>query len=210
MVTSYYLILFDLKYINNSVKCRNSSRSPPPPTSSSHHHSYTSSRRQRRSSLSPVLPTKIMVNKLTKNVKEAHLQEIFGAFGRINRIEVLIDEKWQTNRGTAYINFETRNDAERAISYMDGGQLDGNMLSCTLVPRRQPSPPPIRPITRYNSPPPFRRFTASSYRGRGRSPPRRYSRSRSRSRSPPVRRRRSYSYSSYSSHSSQSDSSRSH
>ncbi|CAJ0923268.1 13320_t:CDS:2 [Entrophospora sp. SA101] len=65
----------------------------PLPPSSSRHHSYTSSHRQRHSSLSPVLSTKIMVNKLTKNVKEAHLQEIFGAFGRINRIEVLIDEK---------------------------------------------------------------------------------------------------------------------
>src|SRR5437763_367219 len=66
------------------------SRSPPP----SHHRSSSSiyaSRRRR--SLSPVLSTKIVVNKLTKNVKEAHLQEIFGAFGRINRIEVLIDEK---------------------------------------------------------------------------------------------------------------------
>ncbi|CAJ0918024.1 21084_t:CDS:2 [Entrophospora sp. SA101] len=151
----------------STTRGRNSIRSPPPASSSRHHNYTSSSRRQRRSSLSPILPTKIMVNKLTKNVKEAHLQEIFGAFGRINRIEVLIDEKWQTNKGTAYIDFETGNDAERAISYMDGGQLDGNTLSCTFVPRRQPSPPPIRrrPIMRYNSPPPFRRFTASSYRG---------------------------------------------
>ncbi|CAJ0763840.1 22660_t:CDS:2 [Entrophospora sp. SA101] len=128
----------------STTRGRNSIRSPPPASSSRHHNYTSSSRRQRRSSLSPILPTKIMVNKLTKNVKEAHLQEIFGAFGRINRIEVLIDEKWQTNKGTAYIDFETGNDAERAISYMDGGQLDGNTLSCTFVPRRQPSPPPIR------------------------------------------------------------------
>ncbi|RGB32449.1 hypothetical protein C1646_220674 [Rhizophagus diaphanus] len=98
---------------------------------------------RRRRSLSP-LPTKIMVNKLTKNVTDAHLQEIFGAFGRIHRVEMALDDKWQTNKGIAYIDYETRAEAERAISYMDGGQLDGSSLSCTFVPRRPLSPLPPR------------------------------------------------------------------
>ncbi|CAI2178205.1 13473_t:CDS:2 [Funneliformis geosporum] len=103
------------------------------------------------------LPTKIMVNKLTKNVTDAHLNEIFGAFGRIHR---------KTNKGIAYIDYETRAEAERAISYMDGGQLDGSELSCTFVPRRPISPlPPRRRGGRFNSPP-QRRFVASSYRAR--------------------------------------------
>lgn len=34
-----------------------------------------------------------MVNKLTKNVTDAHLQEIFGAFGRIHRVEMALDDK---------------------------------------------------------------------------------------------------------------------
>ncbi|CAG8588586.1 4374_t:CDS:2 [Funneliformis mosseae] len=89
---------------------------------------------RRRRSLSP-LPTKILVNKLTKNVTDAHLNEIFGAFGRIHR---------QSNKGTAFIDYETRAEAERAISYMDGGQLDGSELSCTFVPRRPISPLPPR------------------------------------------------------------------
>ncbi|RIA89755.1 hypothetical protein C1645_184372 [Glomus cerebriforme] len=85
-----------------------------------------------------------MVNKLTKNVTDAHLQEIFGAFGRIHRVEMALDDKWQTNKGIAYIDYETRVEAERAISYMDGGQLDGSFLSCTFVPRRPLSPLPPR------------------------------------------------------------------
>ncbi|GET04352.1 serine/arginine-rich splicing factor SR45-like isoform X1 [Rhizophagus clarus] len=107
-----------------------------------------------------------MVNKLTKNVTDAHLQEIFGAFGRIHRVEMALDDKWQTNKGIAYIDYETRAEAERAISYMDGGQLDGSSLSCTFVPRRPLSPlPPRRRGGRFNSSPP-RRFMASSYRAR--------------------------------------------
>ncbi|CAG8812463.1 4774_t:CDS:2 [Gigaspora margarita] len=113
-------------------------------------------------------------------------------------LELYISLLGQMNKGTAFIDYDTRAEAEKAISYMDGGQLDGAVLSCAFVPRRQPSPPPPRRRGgRYNSPPPPpRRFAASSYRARGRSPLRRYSRSRSRS---PIRRRRSYSYSDYSS-----------
>ncbi|CAG8584577.1 16995_t:CDS:2 [Funneliformis caledonium] len=107
---------------------------------------------RRRRSLSP-LPTKILVNKLTKNVTDAHLNEIFGAFGRIHRVEMALDDKCKA-------------EAERAISYMDGGQLDGSELSCTFVPRRPISPlPPRRRGGRFNSPP-QRRFAASSYRAR--------------------------------------------
>ncbi|CAG8530794.1 20671_t:CDS:2 [Racocetra persica] len=70
--------------------------------------------------------------------------EIFGTFGRIRSVEMALDEKWQMNKGMAFIDFDTRAEAERAISYMDGGQLDGAVLTCTFVPRRPPTPPPPR------------------------------------------------------------------
>ncbi|CAG8670076.1 3582_t:CDS:2, partial [Acaulospora colombiana] len=53
--------------------------------------------------------------------------EIFGAFGRIKNIELTLDEKCldrQTNKGIAYIDFDTRSEAEKAISYMDGVSRD--------------------------------------------------------------------------------------
>ncbi|CAG8551886.1 2854_t:CDS:2, partial [Racocetra fulgida] len=57
------------------------------------------------------------------------------------------DVLWQMNKGSAFIDFDTRAEAERAISYMDGGQLDGAVLTCTFVPRRPPTPPPPRRTT---------------------------------------------------------------
>jgi len=33
-------------------------------------------------------------------------------------------------RGFAYVEYETRVDAERAKLHMDGGQLDGNVITC--------------------------------------------------------------------------------
>ncbi|CAG8466559.1 7190_t:CDS:2 [Acaulospora morrowiae] len=62
--------------------------------------------------------------------------EIFGAFGRIKHIELALDEKWQTNRGIAYIEFDTRLEAEKAISYMDGVMDHHNpSLSLAVRPR---------------------------------------------------------------------------
>ncbi|RIB12106.1 hypothetical protein C2G38_1904644, partial [Gigaspora rosea] len=78
----------------------------------------------------------IQVSKLTKNVTDSHLQEIFGSYGRIrtiemaNMLELYISLLGQMNKGTAFIDYDTRAEAEKAISYMDGGQLDGAVLSC--------------------------------------------------------------------------------
>ncbi|CAG8553510.1 11343_t:CDS:2 [Ambispora leptoticha] len=107
--------------------------------------------RSRRGASSPAPPTKIIVEKLTKNVTVAHLQEIFGTFGNIIHIDLPINKKWNANRGIAYIEYSTKMEAERAISYMDGGQLDGSELACAFVPRR-PSPPPVPARRRVDTP----------------------------------------------------------
>jgi RNA-binding protein with serine-rich domain 1 len=105
-------------------------------------------------------------------------------------------------RGFAYVEYEKADDAEKAIKYMDGGQVDGQEISATavLLPKPRPfgGPPPMR----RGPPPNWRRSPIRGRRGGGRSPPRyrspprRRTRSRSRSRSPARRRRDSSSDSS--------------
>lgn len=124
-----------------------------------------------------------------------------------------------TNRGTAYILYALESEASRAISHMHESQLDGAVISVSVViPRRRfsPSPPParrgpgfggggMRPgMGRAPEPKRDRRssrgsrggYRADSYRprslSRSRSPRKHRSRSRSysRSQSPPRRRRR--------------------
>ncbi|KAJ5731043.1 uncharacterized protein N7483_005551 [Penicillium malachiteum] len=144
----------------------------------------------------PALPEaqrSIVVEKLTKNVTEAHLREIFGSFGDIEHLELPMNRAFMTNRGTAYIIYYDPADAEAAIAHMHEAQLDGAVLNVSIIlPRRAFS----------RSPPP----AANRGNGRGRfgkgsfanSPPRRHGRgarpaerhdtyrpqSRSRSRSP--------------------------
>ncbi|KAI1919320.1 hypothetical protein LOZ58_006201 [Ophidiomyces ophidiicola] len=122
----------------------------------------------------------IVIEKLTKNVNEGHLREIFGTYGDIQSLDLPMNRQFMTNRGSAYICYYDAADAESAIAHMHEAQLDGAVLSVSIVlPRRtfDRTPPPARmparpepwrsgysatgpgrpPSTRYRSPPPPRR-----------------------------------------------------
>ncbi|KAJ9299322.1 hypothetical protein DTO271G3_2944 [Paecilomyces variotii] len=115
-----------------------------------------------RSPESPRRSSKIIVEKLTKNVTEEHLYEIFGTFGEIQSLELPMNKAFMTNRGTAYILYYEVADAEAAISHMHEAQLDGAVLNVSIVlPRRafSRSPPPARrggfPRSGFGRPPPL-------------------------------------------------------
>lgn len=157
---------------------------------------------------SPEANTRVSVRNISRNVKKEHLLEIFGIYGPINDTFFPMNKFHPTfPRGTAIIEYEKHEDAEKAIKHMDGGQVDGLVLQCEWKPptpkRRSRSPvrrlsPPRRGR---RSPSPGRRSPRRSPRRRsperrfGRRSPPRFRRSRSprrRSRSPrrrsPVRR----------------------
>ncbi|KAF7627080.1 hypothetical protein AFLA_013019 [Aspergillus flavus NRRL3357] len=138
--------------------------------------------------------SKIVVEKLTKNVTESHLREIFGSFGGIESLDLPMNKAFMTNRGTAYILFNDPADAEAAIAHMHEAQLDGAVLNVSIVlPRRafSQSPPPQSGRLRSSSPrrgrrrsPSYSSYDYSSHSDRSRSP----SRSRGPGRYGPQRR----------------------
>ncbi|TGO66216.1 hypothetical protein BOTNAR_0065g00020 [Botryotinia narcissicola] len=87
--------------------------------------------------------TKVVIEKLTKNVTEDHLREIFGSFGEIKDLDVPMNRNFNTNRGTAYILYVSSSSAESAIAHMHEAQLDGAVINVSIVlPRRKFSPQP--------------------------------------------------------------------
>ncbi|PVV00160.1 hypothetical protein BB559_000090 [Furculomyces boomerangus] len=133
----------------------------------------------------------VVVKNLTRDVRESHIDEIFSEYGNIKRVTIPIERKRNTgNPKMAYVDYETNDDALKAIDHMDGGELDGEILSVTL---REPRKPRANPSSRnYTS----RSGRSRGFRrgGRGRDRDRWADRSRSRLRI----RSRSYSRSRYS------------
>ncbi|RYP71569.1 hypothetical protein DL771_004695 [Monosporascus sp. 5C6A] len=87
---------------------------------------------------------KIVVEKLTKNINEDHLREIFGHYGPIRDLDLPMNRQFNTNRGTAYILYVHEQDAEAAISHMHEAQVDGAIINVSIVLPRckfSPSPP---------------------------------------------------------------------
>lgn len=115
---------------------------------------------------------------MTRNVNAQHLEEIFGYFGKIKRVEILLDRRTNIQKGSAYIDFLKKEDAEQAINYLNNGQIDGNKITVekTLparpVPNARHSPVGLRrPIRR--GPSPRRRRSPWYPRGSPRRSPRR-------------------------------------
>ncbi|OAX39747.1 hypothetical protein K503DRAFT_688956 [Rhizopogon vinicolor AM-OR11-026] len=114
----------------------------------------------------------VVINGLSRNVVQAHLQSIFAFYGEIVKIDLPLFLKSGQNRGKAALEFTEAGAAQKAASHMNGGQLDGLVLKVEL------SDLPIRTRSRSRLRPPRN--------GRG---GRSLSRSRSRSRSPVYRKR---------------------
>ncbi|RBR26514.1 uncharacterized protein FIESC28_00700 [Fusarium coffeatum] len=85
----------------------------------------------------------IVVERLSKNINEQHLYEIFGQFGRVKDLDLPMNRTFGTNRGTAYILYNYEDDAEAAIAHMHEAQVDGSAINVSIVlPRRKLSPAP--------------------------------------------------------------------
>ncbi|KAH9918242.1 uncharacterized protein BXZ73DRAFT_92291 [Epithele typhae] len=88
----------------------------------------------------------VVVSSLTRNVLEPHLQTIFGFYGDILKMSVPLYVKSGQNKGKATIEFADSAAARKAVSHMDGGQIDGAAVKVEL------SDGPFRSHSRSRSP----------------------------------------------------------
>jgi hypothetical protein len=72
--------------------------------------------------------TRLVVGNLTRNVTEDHIKEIFSCYGSLKSVELAMDKAVNLPRGFAHVEFENHEDAERALDYMNNGQIDGNVV----------------------------------------------------------------------------------
>ncbi|EFP89570.1 uncharacterized protein PGTG_15719 [Puccinia graminis f. sp. tritici CRL 75-36-700-3] len=75
------------------------------------------------------LPT-LRVTNLSEDVQESDLWDLFGRFGRISRIYVGKDQETGLCKGFAFVSFEDRMEAERAMKKINGLPYDHLILGC--------------------------------------------------------------------------------
>ncbi|KAL8144053.1 hypothetical protein V2J09_017085 [Rumex salicifolius] len=70
----------------------------------------------------------VRVTNLSEDTREADLHELFRPFGNISRVYVAIDQKTGLSRGFGFVNFVSRDEAEKAIKKLNGYGYDNLIL----------------------------------------------------------------------------------
>ncbi|KAI9511865.1 translation initiation factor 3, RNA-binding subunit [Russula earlei] len=79
------------------------------------------------------LPT-LRVTNISEDTQENDLRELFGSFGRVARVYVGRDRDTGVGKGFAFVSFEDRAVAQRAMEKMHGRGYDSLILKRTVVP----------------------------------------------------------------------------
>lgn len=70
----------------------------------------------------------VRVTNLSEDARESDLRELFGRFGNIQRVFLAKDRKTQQSKGFAFIHFTNKEDAQSAITHLDGFGYDHLIL----------------------------------------------------------------------------------
>eukprot|EP01026_Neomeris_dumetosa_P063791 TRINITY_DN60607_c0_g1_i1.p1 TRINITY_DN60607_c0_g1~~TRINITY_DN60607_c0_g1_i1.p1 ORF type:complete len:107 (-),score=15.80 TRINITY_DN60607_c0_g1_i1:194-481(-) len=79
----------------------------------------------------------VRVTNLSEYVTEDDLRELFRPFGQIGRVYVAKDKTTGISRGFAFVNFMRREDAQNAITTLDGYGYDNLIMSVSWAQPRQ-------------------------------------------------------------------------
>ncbi|PHH92604.1 hypothetical protein CDD83_6665 [Cordyceps sp. RAO-2017] len=115
--------------------------------------------------------SRLRVENIHYDLGEDDLDELFTRIGPTTRLQLLYDRAGRSE-GTAYVTYESREDAEEAIRQFDGANANGQPIRLTLLPNRPARNPfdtavmPSRPLAE--------RISLPAQKSRSLSPRRRY------------------------------------
>jgi RNA recognition motif-containing protein len=76
------------------------------------------------------------VGNLTFNTSSAELEALFAQHGPVSKAQVVTDRDTGRSRGFGFVEMESADDAQKAISSLDGKDLDGRQLTVNLAKER--------------------------------------------------------------------------
>ena len=86
------------------------------------------------------MSTKLFVGNLSFNTTENDLQDAFAAHGTVVETNLMMDRMSGRPRGFGFVTMSTPEEAQKAISAMNGAQLDGRPLTVNVARPREERP----------------------------------------------------------------------
>ncbi len=85
--------------------------------------------------------TKLFVGNLSFNTTENDLHDAFAAHGTVVEANLMVDRMSGRPRGFGFVTMSTEEEAQKAISAMNGASLDGRALTVNIARPKEERPP---------------------------------------------------------------------
>jgi RNA recognition motif-containing protein len=86
------------------------------------------------------MSSKLFVGNLSYSTGEAELRRAFEPIGALRSVAIITDRMTGRPRGFGFVEFERPDDAQRAITSLDGQQVDGRAISVNVARERERTP----------------------------------------------------------------------
>ncbi len=80
---------------------------------------------------------KLYVGNMSYNSTEQDLEEAFGAFGTVQRVDIIMDRETGRPRGFAFVEMSSDAEAKAAIEGLDGQDVGGRQLKVNIARPRE-------------------------------------------------------------------------
>ena len=88
---------------------------------------------------------RIFVGSLALTTTEAELRQLFTAYGRVERAQIITDRETGRSRGFGFVERPKAAEAQAAMAGLDGRSLGGRLLTVTEARLREERDGPRRP-----------------------------------------------------------------
>ena len=85
--------------------------------------------------------TRLFVGNLSYQTMEQDLQDYFAAAGNVSSVNVMMDKFTGKSRGFAFIEFNSTDEANKAVEMFNGKELQGRPLTVNIARPREERPP---------------------------------------------------------------------
>jgi RNA recognition motif-containing protein len=83
------------------------------------------------------MTNKLYVGNLSYEVSEDKLRSIFGQYGGVEDVKLIVDRDTQRSRGFAFVTMETEEEASNAMSNLAETEVEGRPIKVSEAKERQ-------------------------------------------------------------------------